>query len=922
MVDAALLESHKENIQPLSGGRPASKLGMALNHDMDKATIKSQRQLQREKFEKELQKFDELDDPLQVYCDYVSWTHTTYPQGSNTESGLLSLLERCTSQFRDVLHYKNDPRYLKLWLQYKDYSDSPRDIFVYLAKKDIGTSLALYYEEFANYLEIQGNIRDAEEIYTMGIQAEARPLKRLERSYVHFKDRTSTDTAVQDDSERSIGNVLSLKRGGENRDNESHVALGEGYGDTNNNTNIRKKPKLQVFNDEDDEQNVLQQIFSSTTDSNIGTIKLRTKENQIAAKPWSGEVIKQQLKRQPLAAKIPVFRDTPSENDVVGADPKNDMPEYTTEELLSGGPIYTTVRYPGKKPERVHINMDLIYPVGEEECCLDEVFAMKWQQQMNSSLKLQEEAKVSVEEENYITEKSNSLTIPLKDEDEDSTLPNNNNRPNSPTMTMFSRMATNEVLTMFNDAANNLNSEDEEGKTDFTEDNTTNYDGFVTETIQNPLTNNRVETPALETQKTPPTDHYDSSDGNSSPFIERPSAGNIDNGGVLGFQTYDPMDEVLRDALLSRLPVDISSYPGFYDYSTTRMSKLVKFPKITNDKSHLIQKGAKDSIINYCGNEIFCLRYELGKGGYGTVYLVETETGEFKAMKIESPATKWEFYILCQIHRRLQGFAQSARSMIIQPESLYYFADESYLTMNYANKGTLLDVVNYFKDQGSVVDEALVIFLTIELLRSIEILHNIGIIHGDLKADNCMIRLVSDEDEEKLSEEFNRSKSSGWNDRGITLIDFGRAIDLTLFHNNKSIPRFVSHWKSEQQDCPQMNKGEPWSYEADYYGVASIIHTLLFGKYIEIQEKQDGKYKLSNNLKRYWQVELWAPLFETLLNPPNPMDLPAINDIQRHRSTFEKWLEENSKSRGLKQVLLGIEQEFGRTNRRLLKSLQ
>ena len=48
--------------------------------------------------------------------------------------------------------------------------------------------------------------------------------------------------------------------------------------------------------------------------------------------------------------------------------------------------------------------------------------------------------------------------------------------------------------------------------------------------------------------------------------------------------------------------------------------------------------------------------------------------------------------------------------------------------------------------------------------------------------------------------------------------------------------RFVSSFKADEQDCPQMNEGTPWSYEADYYGLAIIIHTLLFGSYIKIKK--------------------------------------------------------------------------------------
>ena len=42
---------------------------------------------------------------------------------------------------------------------------------------------------------------------------------------------------------------------------------------------------------------------------------------------------------------------------------------------------------------------------------------------------------------------------------------------------------------------------------------------------------------------------------------------------------------------------------------------------------------------------------------------------------------------------------------------------------------------------GACLDELLVMFFTIEFLRLLEGLHSAGLIHGDLKIDNCLVRL-------------------------------------------------------------------------------------------------------------------------------------------------------------------------------------
>ena len=168
-------------------------------------------------------------------------------------------------------------------------------------------------------------------------------------------------------------------------------------------------------------------------------------------------------------------------------------------------------------------------------------------------------------------------------------------------------------------------------------------------------------------------------------------------------------------------------------------------------------RGSLSSIIDYLGEEIYCLRHELGQGGFGFVYLIESGTsGSFKALKIESPSSKWEYYILNQIHRRLLGRDRETNALIIHPEAFFYFKDESYLIMDYCTQGTILDIVNLFKNtENSTIDEVLCIFLTVELLKSIEMLHSIGILHGDLKADNCMIRFQP-VDHNEWSEAYSR----------------------------------------------------------------------------------------------------------------------------------------------------------------------
>jgi hypothetical protein len=144
LIDFDIIENQKENIQSLPSGRSAKALAQLFTPPLSSSSGKTPSPAQtqdsnnatRMQFEKELHAIDDSDDPLDIYDRYVKWTLDAYPSAQNTpNSQLCTLLERATKAFQSSTHYKNDPRYLKLWLHYiRFFSDSPRETFAYLAQ--------------------------------------------------------------------------------------------------------------------------------------------------------------------------------------------------------------------------------------------------------------------------------------------------------------------------------------------------------------------------------------------------------------------------------------------------------------------------------------------------------------------------------------------------------------------------------------------------------------------------------------------------------------------------------------------------------------------------------------------------------------------------------------------------------------------
>ena len=301
----------------------------------------------------------------------------------------------------------------------------------------------------------------------------------------------------------------------------------------------------------------------------------------------------------------------------------------------------------------------------------------------------------------------------------------------------------------------------------------------------------------------------------------------------------------------------------------------------------------------------------MGQGDFGV------QRDALEAVKMEEPPSAWEFYLIRQAKRRL-GVSRPSES-IVEAHEMHLFGDECFLVEDFRNQGTLLDLVNVCRAEGGVMDELMVMFFTVELLRTVEALHAKGVIHGDLKADNILIRLNNTSNDSDWSSQYHRSGTNGWSEKGIMIIDFGRGIDMKVF---KPDVQFIADWKTSEADCAEMREMRPWTYQVDYHGLAGIVHSMLFGKYMETVAERGATlgagatktYKIRESLKRYWQVEIWNEVFAVLLNPLMHLEpeegrkMPVLQGMKALRQRLETYLEVNGeKGAGLKNGLRKME---------------
>ncbi|KAK4786032.1 hypothetical protein SAY86_002721 [Trapa natans] len=95
-------------------------------------------------------------------------------------------LQKCTQKFESDRRYKNDIRYIRVWLQLMDYVDDPGILLKAMEASCIGSKRSLFYQAYALYYEKAKKYEEAEKVYHFGVQNFAEPMDDLKKSYDQF----------------------------------------------------------------------------------------------------------------------------------------------------------------------------------------------------------------------------------------------------------------------------------------------------------------------------------------------------------------------------------------------------------------------------------------------------------------------------------------------------------------------------------------------------------------------------------------------------------------------------------------------------------------------------------------------------------------------------------------------------------------
>jgi len=177
-------ETSKENVLPLKRGRSTKKLADAFLAQSEGSHVENSAMAA---FEKELSEARSLgSDVLDIYVRYFKWTRDQYPSNS---SKAMQLLERCTAQLVSNPKFKNDLRFVQMWIEYADMVRTPGEIFTYMSGNKIGEKSALFWMSWAFVAEKNENFNLTDQIFQKGIKKNAEPKDLLMKRYQQYQRR-------------------------------------------------------------------------------------------------------------------------------------------------------------------------------------------------------------------------------------------------------------------------------------------------------------------------------------------------------------------------------------------------------------------------------------------------------------------------------------------------------------------------------------------------------------------------------------------------------------------------------------------------------------------------------------------------------------------------------------------------------------
>ena len=350
----------------------------------------------------------------------------------------------------------------------------------------------------------------------------------------------------------------------------------------------------------------------------------------------------------------------------------------------------------------------------------------------------------------------------------------------------------------------------------------------------------------------------------------------------VSFHDHRGMDPNLKS--LRNCGVEPTMSVDFASTNTFNLSDLLLLGDSQMYVHHKIASGAYGEVfkVEVVDEEEEERREEKEGGDYTVVtQKLQVNPDHFRALKWIKSNSVWEYSIFDKVKKRSveEGGDREKlfQFLVLEMESFHLYRSSSFLVMPVVICGTLNDVINKYNndvmESKRVVPEELAVVYSYYVMKAVGVLHECGVIHSDVKPDNFMVAMGRVEEVKRLPA-WEGQLEGGWGKFSLKLIDFGQSIDTRMYNSPSSAsssssspstplaPVFVGdHHRSGFRSVGAVS-GRGWCYDADLYGVAGIIHLLLFGKYMETEKGENGEV-CTSKFARYQQH--WKEVFDLLV---------------------------------------------------------
>lgn len=230
----------------------------------------------------------------------------------------------------------------------------------------------------------------------------------------------------------------------------------------------------------------------------------------------------------------------------------------------------------------------------------------------------------------------------------------------------------------------------------------------------------------------------------------------------------------------------------------------------------------------------------LGKGAYGTTYIVEKNNIKYVMKKISLTKSKIADILLeVQALKKISKYnnctnKQNVSSLCLVDDFVDYQTNEYVIVTNYLDNAiTLSSLLNRYKESNRKMNLEDIVFIMSRLISQLDKLHNFGVVHNDIKPDNIIIQYTDNKITNVLFIDFGVSCIKVCRPSGTILY-----LAPELFRIVNYTPEKVSELKEKLLSSPEtMDEGKSVPInksdymKTDVFSLGVVFYEMLHNKY-------------------------------------------------------------------------------------------